>query len=136
MIYFVLAATTDLIKVGVTSQSVQSRISALQTACPFDLVLLGTVDGGEVQEAAIHRCWAEHHERGEWFRATDETLRAIAARTTLKRYDAADFDQNTRTILGKIRVLEIIESLGPTAAGALADAFENGNVAPPAWFGA
>lgn len=89
-VYF-LACNDEFVKVGHSQHG--HRGSALQTGSPYDLVLLGTMPGDEMDERAIHAELRAYHHRGEWFRLTPDVVRVILAHchddgavvTTLKR---------------------------------------------------
>jgi len=64
-VYFVRSG--KLIKIGFTTD-LEGRVSRLQTGSPYDLQLLGTIDGTRRDEQALHRRFANLNVRGEWFR--------------------------------------------------------------------
>lgn len=76
-VYFVQQGNGGPIKVG-TTNDLQRRLAQLQTASPSDLVLIAVAPGGAELEASIHARCAEFRLRGEWFRAEDALLDAIA----------------------------------------------------------
>lgn len=67
-VYFVTAG--PFVKIGKTSGSPDGRIAALQTGCPYPMVLAAYQSGGLQEEAALHFRFAEYRARpdGEWFR--------------------------------------------------------------------
>lgn len=79
-IYFVGYANGP-IKIGFTS-NLDYRIESLQTACPYDLVVLATVEGTMGLEAELHARFRSHRLRGEWFARHPEILAEIARQQT------------------------------------------------------
>ena len=75
-VYLIHATGTDYYKIGVTRSHPRVRLSALQTGCPYGLVLTTAVPvmNMEEVEATIHN-WIEHvRVRGEWFSLDDSLL--------------------------------------------------------------
>lgn len=62
-IYFIEAVGTGCVKIGRGA----NRLSSLQTGCPFELKVLATTFGPIRLESELHRRFAEHRVRGEWF---------------------------------------------------------------------
>lgn len=83
-IYFLEAVGADRIKIG-HSLDVAKRRLELRTGCPFDLLLLATVDGGVTDETKMHKRFASARVmradggRSEWFRATPDLREFIAS---------------------------------------------------------
>lgn len=77
MIYFLQDSKTYAIKIGYTSGSGESRASQLQTGNASELVLLAEVPGGKDDEAKLHKMFAEHHIRGEWFNPAPRLILSI-----------------------------------------------------------
>lgn len=75
-VYFIQAGKNGPIKIGWTT-SLEERIDALQTGCPFRLRVLAAIEGTKQDEAAYHRQFAEHRMRGEWFKNC-EAIRDLA----------------------------------------------------------
>lgn len=67
-VYFVQCRTTGLIKIGTTKRDPEKRLATLQTGCPTELRLLGTLRGGEPRESRLHEDFSDYRVRGEWFR--------------------------------------------------------------------
>ena len=84
MVYFIEALGLDLVKIGYTEGS-GKRVASVAQGCPVNCRLLRTIKGGFAVEKLLHRRFAEHRSRGEWFRLTP-IREAIAALT------AADVD--------------------------------------------
>lgn len=71
-------------KIGMTSHF-GARFDAHQCASPFDLCVACSYFTPDMraEESALHRKFAEKHERGEWFRLTREDVAEIASRGCL-----------------------------------------------------
>ncbi len=69
MIYFMQADT--LVKIG-TAVDVGKRKQLLQTGCPFRIVVLGVMPGGQWDEKHLHGRFAAYRVRGEWFNLSQE----------------------------------------------------------------
>lgn len=69
MIYFIQDSETGHIKIGHAADP-ERRLKQLQTGCPGKLILLCTVSGSKDDEAKIHKKFAHHRLRGEWFRGS------------------------------------------------------------------
>lgn len=74
-VYFIRNERTGLTKVG-HSANVRRRVASFRTASSDRLTLLRALLGGPDLEFALHRQFRELHERGEWFRLTDEHISA------------------------------------------------------------
>lgn len=68
-IYFVLDG--EFVKIG-HSTKVMERVRGLATANPRDLALLGSIPGSLQEERALHKRFAQYHEKLEWFRYCEE----------------------------------------------------------------
>lgn len=78
MIYFVQAASGP-IKIGYTKDWERRRI-ALQSGNPDKLTTLLVIPGEWSDEQALHRAFAAHRVRSEWFAACPEVLAYIESR--------------------------------------------------------
>lgn len=76
MIYFAYCGSLDRLKIGTTTE-LKKRLSALQTGCPEPLELIGTIPGGRVEEAALHREFQHLRLKGEWFRGDEQMMERI-----------------------------------------------------------
>lgn len=72
-LYLIHAADTRNFKIGFTDVSPENRLKNLQTASPYDLVLLGYREGTKETERKLHQKLYRHHKRGEWFEFVDPT---------------------------------------------------------------
>lgn len=75
-IYFVQCG--EFVKIGWTV-SVRERIADLQTGNPFEIRILATKPGSPTHEKSLHRKFAVHRIRGEWFRLAEEIRAEVAA---------------------------------------------------------
>lgn len=70
-VYFVMGVRTNLVKIGF-SQDAFRRIRSVAQGCSesinADLVILGT----RADEKALHKRFAKHRVKGEWFEDCDE----------------------------------------------------------------
>ena len=73
-VYFVGCA--GFVKIGVTN-NVPGRLSALRTASPFPVGLLGLVEGTAKDEADLHGYFKAKRVRGEWFALNEDDVLGI-----------------------------------------------------------
>lgn len=74
IVYFV-AFGADFVKIGKSTRgNLEWRLKMLQLAHPLQLEVVCIVDA---PERVYHQRFAEHRERGEWFRAAPEVLAAM-----------------------------------------------------------
>ncbi len=80
-VYFIIALGREksLVKIGFTNGNPVSRLKALQTGSPSELMLIATITGGVDLERALHATFAVVHERGEWFHFTGRLFSLVAA---------------------------------------------------------
>jgi hypothetical protein len=96
-VYFV-QGILGAIKIGTTTD-MPARIDALQTANPEKLKVLGWCPGGHRVERALHRRFARHRIRGEWFRPARELLLMIHR----LHFNAATRPRDAREALAAVR---------------------------------
>lgn len=80
-VYFLQSDTHELVKIGVT-KNVNTRFSSIQVGCPCPLVLAGVVtkatwNEAQALEQRLHRQFAEHRVKGEWFKLDSNTIAEI-----------------------------------------------------------
>lgn len=75
-VYFIQAQDSLAIKIGY-AVDVEKRLAALQTGCPEELVVVGSLEGTVIDEKSLHAKFSLDHIRGEWFRASDELVNYI-----------------------------------------------------------
>jgi len=76
-VYFANAIETKMVKIGQTA-NVISRMSGLQTGCPFKLNLMGAVSHDLVSEYEVHTALDRFRIRGEWFELSPLVSRVIS----------------------------------------------------------
>lgn len=67
LVYFVLAPSVDLVKIGVSNDPFR-RLHTMKPLSPVPLELIGCIEGGAKREAELHEELALYRERDEWFR--------------------------------------------------------------------
>lgn len=67
MVYFIRQGRTGAIKIGYTDGDVNKRVSALQTASPDRLILLGYIEGDRNTEKRLHLFFDAYKLNGEWY---------------------------------------------------------------------
>jgi len=70
MIYFVVQHTKQpMVKIGFSAnkQTMEKRLSSLQTSNPYKLYIEHVFDGTRTQEEQIHDLLKAHHVSGEWY---------------------------------------------------------------------
>lgn len=80
MIYFLRAVGTEFVKIGHCGSDILKRRSAIQTGCPFDLVVEATRPGNQIDENDLHEELNDKRVRGEWFRLTREEVYDLGSR--------------------------------------------------------
>ncbi len=75
-VYFLQASIGGPIKIG-WSRDVAARVWAMQTGCPFELLVLATMPGEQRQERELHFRFRFAAIDGEWFHPDHEPLRAL-----------------------------------------------------------
>jgi hypothetical protein len=86
VIYFIQQGSDGPIKIGHTGfESVSSRIKALQTASPFMLRLLVTMEGDLEKEKILYSQFKAYRLHGEWFQPCVEVLAYISNLERLKK---------------------------------------------------
>lgn len=84
-VYLISSREMGLVKIG-RATDVSRRFQALQTGCPKPLILECQFDGGKAEEKDLHARFAEHRERGEWFRICPEIETFIAEHQPKPKY--------------------------------------------------
>jgi len=75
-VYFLLGRKSKRLKIG-HSFHVPSRVKALQSSSPEELVVIKTIPGSQQLETRLHKKFAHLRLHGEWFRATTEIMEYI-----------------------------------------------------------
>lgn len=71
-IYFAQAGVDGPVKIG-RATDLRSRLFQLQTASPYEILLLAAIRGPAQWEARFQKTCEPEHLRGEWFRFGDRT---------------------------------------------------------------
>lgn len=83
-VYFIKTeALPPMVKIG-KARNPEERMATLQTGCPYELKLIGTVTcrsdmHAEAAEKRLHAHFQAERTRGEWFRYTDRVARIVAS---------------------------------------------------------
>ena len=83
MIYVYRAKGTDLYKIGYTSRKASDRVKEWQAGCPYELFLVGTIEGTLAEEKALHSrlrrlgCWKSDAAGQEWFELSSDKVEKI-----------------------------------------------------------
>lgn len=67
MVYFIKADKYIKIGYSKSESSFKYRFSSYKTSCPFEVEVLGKIEGGVEEERNIMNYFIEFHTRGEWF---------------------------------------------------------------------
>ncbi len=72
-IYVIQCVGSTYYKIGITYKSIDSRLKALQTGCPYDLlmVMAFATQDPEGDEHRVHELLKDCKMRGEWFDLAD-----------------------------------------------------------------
>lgn len=93
MIYFIQQGGMGAIKIGYTEDenTLETRLSSLQSASPIELVLIGVIAAERRNERLIHSQFADFRIRGEWFVPVSPLLSFISlnAERVIPRRDRA-----------------------------------------------
>lgn len=73
------------VKIG-RAGDVHKRLKTLQTASPYELVLVGVSENEGFCEGAFHMNLWDHHLRGEWFEWTGKVAEAVEAAVTTGKW--------------------------------------------------
>jgi hypothetical protein len=76
MIYFMQTGTEGLVKIG-KSTDVNFRIETIQSWEPSALHIIRTLDAPDWVERWLHRQFAPHRKRGEWFKFHPDMLTIV-----------------------------------------------------------
>lgn len=76
-VYAIQCVENGLIKLGVSNDP-KRRLVALSCQSPVEMVLLASRPGGYQMEKELHKRFAEHRRRGEWFAPHADILAWVA----------------------------------------------------------
>jgi len=76
-VYVLRARETNYWKIGYTTVSVEERLRAIQTGCPFTLEAFWEIETNEARslETAFHQHLEKHRAQGEWFFLSERDMR-------------------------------------------------------------
>lgn len=76
--YFIGSKKYKFVKIGFTT-NLFSRLSAIQTGCPFDIEILAYIKSQDPKktEHKLHMKFKKYRVRGEWFKLTDDIKQFI-----------------------------------------------------------
>jgi hypothetical protein len=74
MIYFIQCGNDGPIKIGYTDRETNIRMAAMQVCCPYELKIIGLMEGSYSEEQELHKIFKYHRIRGEWFSNTREII--------------------------------------------------------------
>jgi hypothetical protein len=84
MVYFFLAETVGLVKIGFTADGTPDRRRGdAETHCPVPLTVVATMPGGRRTERRLHERFAAQRVRREWFHAGPELVDFLARRASV-----------------------------------------------------
>lgn len=63
-----LVKSGDFVKIGYTTDSVESRVASFYTTSPYGFEILVKLEGGFLLENKLHRIFKTERHRNEWFR--------------------------------------------------------------------
>ena len=78
-VYFLEGSDTDLVKIGFSTEPLR-RIARISTMSASRLTVAVIFAGTRADEKALHRRFAQHRTRGEWFDAAPEINAFISER--------------------------------------------------------
>ncbi len=82
-VYFIQVGTGGPIKIGF-SQDPTQRLASIQHHHPTELRLLAIMSGGLAEELELHRRFAPHRLRGEWFAPAHELVAFVLSLPVLE----------------------------------------------------
>ena len=115
MIYFIQTGKAGPIKIGYTENktTLKQRFDTLQSATPFKLFLLGTMDGNHKEEKGLHRKFKILQLAGEWFQVNDILINFIAGMGSgpdIKNRDSS-FPINLKKVLQEAEIKYITDAI-------------------------
>lgn len=85
-LYFIQAGSTGPIKIGVAKHPLE-RMKTLQTASPVELFFRALEWSSAGVERDLHRIFAAHRVRGEWFAPHPDLFSFVAEVAWLNKYE-------------------------------------------------
>lgn len=92
MIYFIRSGISGPVKIGYSKDisGVTSRLSSLQVGNSKKLSIIGIITGDMKKEAELHKTFAAHKIRGEWFKSNSDLLAYISMCDLITTQDIYD----------------------------------------------
>jgi transposase len=84
VVYFLQNGRRKQVKIGF-GVSLKDRVGTLRTSSPEELRVLAAIPGDRADEAELHKRFAKHHIRREWFRLDGELAEYVAGLPKPKR---------------------------------------------------
>ncbi|OMB79275.1 hypothetical protein A5743_14320 [Mycolicibacterium conceptionense] len=98
-VYFITDGSGH-VKIG-SARDVRVRLEELQIGNPAELTVLADQPGGLPRERELHRRFAEHRVRGEWFRLLPEIVEYIASIPSRETHKVPEYVQIQRDLIKK-----------------------------------
>ena len=98
-VYLMLEDAFGYVKIGI-SYNPHSRLSSLQTACPQNITLLGTLKTNDARrvETDLHERYADKHHRGEWFNLSNDDIKELLAEWKSYQRDTKNSSMNISSV--------------------------------------
>lgn len=98
--YILRAGETEMVKIGWADSDVEARRKELQTAHWEDLTAIRIIDGAAWIERAMHRQFAGHRVRREWFRFHPDMMIAVPVQIDeTERRPRLPYDETDKPLL-------------------------------------
>lgn len=78
-VYLAHAEASGAFKIGFAERDPERRVADLSCGSPEPLQFVEAIEAEKLMETEIHRALSEHRIHGEWFRVSEESLKAIDA---------------------------------------------------------
>ena len=83
VIYLIVDKEMYYCKIGFSVEP-KKRLKQLQTGCPLDLYIYGTIDGNQYVEREVHKLFKAYHIRNEWFNLSHSIIDYFTSDKTFK----------------------------------------------------
>ncbi len=104
VVYFIQVG--DLIKIGRTSDY-NSRIQALKSTIPNEVIELGVVVGGSELEKELHKRFNANRSHGEWFHATSELISYVDKTAIAYEEGVGMSEQSQKAVYGGLTIQQM-----------------------------
>lgn len=92
MIYFIQCGHNGSIKIGYTDKKASIRMAAIQVCCPYELEIIGIMEGSYAEEQELQKKFKYIHIRGEWFQSDVSLLRYINGKEKITFSDLCEME--------------------------------------------